>query len=168
MATADLWSLHYWYDESYENSHLKYDSSKETQNAKKNNNHQVQGNLVKETDEEIQKLLDIKVLEKSEHEDGEVISPISWYKNLMVHTGWSWTSNSSMKQWSTKQFNEEEEYEHFKMENFHSATNLMRQNCYMASVDLRRAYYSVSIHPDFRKFLKLKWRGRLYAYLMLP
>ena len=73
-----------------------------------------------------------------------------------------------MKQWSTKQFNEEEEYEHFKMENFHSATNLMRQNCYMASVDLRRAYYSVSIHPDFRKFLKLKWRGQLYAYACFP
>ena len=67
-----------------------------------------------------------------------------------------------------KQFHEDVEYEHFKMENLHSATNLMRQNCYMASVDLRHAYYSVSIHPSFRKFLKLKWRGRLYAYLMLP
>ena len=73
-----------------------------------------------------------------------------------------------MKQWSTKQFNEEEEYEHFTMENFHSATNLMRQNCYVASVDLRRTYYFVSTHPGFRKFLKLKWRGQLYAYTCFP
>ena len=54
------------------------------------------------------------------------------------------------------------------MENLHSATNFMRQNCYMASVDLRHAYYPVSIDPDFRKFLKFKWRGQLYAYTCFP
>ena len=35
-----------------------------------------------------------------------------------------------------KQYNEGVEYEHFKMENLHSATNLTRLKCYMASVDL--------------------------------
>ena len=43
---------------------------------------QVQGNLVKETDEEIQKLLDMKVLEKSEHDNREVISPIFMVKKI--------------------------------------------------------------------------------------
>lgn len=35
----------------------------------------------------------------------------------------------------------------------------------MASVDLRHAYYSVPIHPNYRKFLKFKWTGQLYAYI---
>ena len=63
-----------------------------------------------------------------------------------------------------KQFNEAVEYQHLKMENLSAATKMMRTGCYMASVDLQHAYYSVPIHPNFRKFLKFKWRGQLYAY----
>ena len=67
-----------------------------------------------------------------------------------------------------KQFNEAVEYQHLKMENLSAATKMMRRGCYMASVDLQHAYYSVPIHPNFRKFLKFKWRGQLYAYTCFP
>ena len=38
--------------------------------------------------------------------------------------------------------------QHFKMENLSAATKMMRRGCYMASVDLRHAFYSVPIHPN--------------------
>ena len=41
---------------------------------------------MKETDEEIQKLLDMKVLEESEHKKEEVIYQNFWYKSLSVYT----------------------------------------------------------------------------------
>ena len=38
----------------------------------------------------------------------------------------------------------------------------------MASVDLEKAYYSVPIHPDHRKFLRFEFMGQLYQYCVLP
>ena len=38
---------------------------------------------------------------------------------------------------------------HFKMENLKDAIALMKPGCYFASLDLKDAYYSVKIHPDF-------------------
>ena len=38
-------------------------------------------------------------------------------------------------------------YEHFKMDNYLSALELVTQECWMASLDLKDAYYSVKIHP---------------------
>ena len=44
----------------------------------------------------------------------------------------------------------------------------MKQNSYMASVDLRDAYYSVLIDEDYQKFLRFSWRGRLFQFTCLP
>ena len=44
----------------------------------------------------------------------------------------------------------------------------MKQNCYMASVDLRDAYYSVPIDEDYQKFLRFSWRGQLFQFTCLP
>lgn len=67
-----------------------------------------------------------------------------------------------------KRFNEFVTYHHFKMEGLQSAINLMTPNCYMASIDWKDAYHSVSIHPDFRKFLTFCWKGAYYYYACLP
>lgn len=40
------------------------------------------------------------------------------------------------------------------MDTLQSAIRLMKQNCYMASVDLRDAYYLVPIDEEYRKFLR--------------
>ena len=58
--------------------------------------------------------------------------------------------------------------EHFKMDNFLSAVNLVKQNCYMACVDLRDAYYAIPISAEFRKYLRFEWQGKLYQYTCLP
>ena len=55
-----------------------------------------------------------------------------------------------------KQLNKHIEYEHFKMESVQSVLNIIRPNCWMASVDLKDAFYTVPIQPDHQKFLKFK------------
>ena len=59
-------------------------------------------------------------------------------------------------------------YHHFKMDSLHAATELMTPGCFMASIDLKDAYYTVPIHPDFQKYLKFKFNGKLYQYTCLP
>ena len=48
------------------------------------------------------------------------------------------------------------------------ALNSIRKNGFMASVDLKDAYYSVLISVDDRKFLRFFWGGCLYEYNRLP
>ena len=67
-----------------------------------------------------------------------------------------------------KEFNQHVKYEHFKMENLQSATRMMQRDCFMASVDLKHAYYSVPVAPEFRKFLKFEWNGQLFSFTCLP
>ena len=100
-------------------------------------------------------LSSLGVIEKSVHEEGKVISPAF----LVQKAGGSYRMILNLKQ-----FNEAVQYENFKMEKLYSATNLTREGCYMASVDLRHAYYSVPIDPALRKYLKFRWRGQLYVY----
>ena len=54
------------------------------------------------------------------------------------------------------------------MENLKSAIICMRPNCYMASIDLKDAYYSVSIGPNHRKYLRFKWKNQLFQFTCLP
>jgi hypothetical protein len=67
-----------------------------------------------------------------------------------------------------KNLNNSIEYHHFKMDTVHSCINLMNKNCFMASLDLKDAYYSVSIHPDYQKFLKFRWKNTLYQFTAMP
>ena len=50
---------------------------------------------------------------------------------------------------------------YFKMVTLQSCINLMTKNCFMASLDLTDAYYSVSISPDSQKYSKFKVGSQL-------
>jgi len=67
-----------------------------------------------------------------------------------------------------KCFNGNVTHYHFKMDNIWSAIRLMKPGCYMASVDLKDAYYSVPICKDHKKFLKFEWKGVLYQFVCFP
>ena len=54
------------------------------------------------------------------------------------------------------------------METLRSILNLIERNCYMASLDLKDAYYSVPISLEYRKFLPFCWKGVLYQFTCLP
>ena len=60
------------------------------------------------------------------------------------------------------------EYEHFKMENVQTAIQMIRKGCYMASIDLKSAYYSVPVGKKYRKYLKFYWNGQLFHYTCFP
>lgn len=56
----------------------------------------------------------------------------------------------------------------FKMETLASVVHGLRRNDWMASIDLKDAYFHVPIHPDSRKFLRFCIQGRCYQYRVLP
>ena len=59
-------------------------------------------------------------------------------------------------------------YKHFKMESIWNAIQLMKPGCYMASVDLKDAYYSVHICMKHQKYLNISWNGTLYKFICFP
>ena len=61
-----------------------------------------------------------------------------------------------------KQFNTHVAYYHFKMDTLASAINLMKPHCFMASVNLKDAYYSVPVSAPDQKYLKFIWYGQLF------
>ena len=67
-----------------------------------------------------------------------------------------------------RSLNEFVNYQHFKTDNILSALKLMRPKCFMTSVDLKDAYYSVPIASEDRTFLKFEWEGNYYQYTCLP
>ena len=54
------------------------------------------------------------------------------------------------------------EFNHFKMERLEATCRLLTKGCFMASIDLSDAYYSVNICENDRKYLRFIWRGQLY------
>ena len=67
-----------------------------------------------------------------------------------------------------KEFNKNVVYWHFKMDNLKTSLNMMRQNCFIASIDLNDAYYSVPVALTNQKYLLFKFEGQLYKFVCLP
>ena len=64
-----------------------------------------------------------------------------------------------------KTFNEVVQYHHFEMDTLESAIRIIKPVCYMASIVLKDAYYTVAIAEEHQKFL---FDGKLYQYTCLP
>ncbi len=56
----------------------------------------------------------------------------------------------------------------FKMEGIHTVKSLMTKSCYMSSIDLKDAYYLVSIKTSHRKYLRFEWENKIYEFVCLP
>ena len=67
-----------------------------------------------------------------------------------------------------KNLNKDIEYNHFKMDTLLVALTLITPGCYMASIDLKDAYYSVPIDEQHKKFLRFRWEGQLWQFDCLP
>ena len=99
---------------------------------------------------ELDRLLSKGVIEETTHLKGEFLSSIFVRKKK---------DDSYRMILNLKDLNYSIEKKHFKMDTFLSAVNLVKQNCYMASVDLRDAYYAIPISAEFRKYLRFEWQG---------
>ena len=57
---------------------------------------------------------------------------------------------------------------HFKMDDFRTATRLMSPFCYMASIDLKDAYFLIAMHETSKKYLRFKFEQQTYEFQCLP
>jgi hypothetical protein len=107
----------------------------------------------------IQEYLSRGIISPSQHELTEFISTVflrekkNGYFRLIIL--------------NLKDFNKFVKHYHFKMDNIETCICLMKPKCFMASIDLRDAYFSVPIHPTHQKMLKFLWRGKLYQFTCL-
>ena len=99
------------------------------------------------------------VIAPCKHEEGEVMSLIftrekkDGLQRLIVNL---------------QKLNQDVTYHHFKMDTLATALTLITKDCFMASLDLKDAYYSVPIFDEHRKWLRFQWKGRLFEYNALP
>ena len=110
-------------------------------------------------DSEIAHLLELGVIEPAVHSPGEYISTIFVRKKK---------SGKYCMILNLKGLNKHIEKHDYKMDTLRSAVRLMTPNCFMASIDLKDAYYIVSIAEEHRKYLRFYWQGCLYQYTSMP
>ena len=108
---------------------------------------------------EINKLLSNRVLEVTEHSDNEIISDIFLRDKK---------DGSHRMILNLKKLNLYAEKVHFKMDTLHTITKLVEKDCFMASIDLKDAYYFVPITREDRKCLRFLWQGTLFQFTCLP
>ena len=110
-------------------------------------------------DKENKSLLDEGVIAPCDHEPSEFISPIFTVPKK---------DGNVRLILNLKNLNMFIKNSHFKMDTIHIILKLVTQNCWMVSLDLKDAYYSVKIHFDFLKYLKFTYHGLLYKYTVFP
>ena len=54
------------------------------------------------------------------------------------------------------------------METIGFAVQLINEGDYMASIDLKDAYFSIPIHVNDRKYLRFMWRDQLLEFVCMP
>ena len=94
---------------------------------------------------EIKKLFKKKVVVRSTRESNEFISGIFTRSKK---------DGSERMILNLKNFDKFVNYKHLKMESINNILNIIRPNVYMASIDLKDAFFSVPIHPTHQKYLK--------------
>ena len=101
-------------------------------------------------DNEIEKFLQKEIITLSSFEDGQVISPIFTRAKK---------DGSHRVTFNLKRLNESVSYHHFKMDTLETAIKLIRPSCFMTSIDLKDAYYSILVALEHQKYLKFIWRN---------
>ena len=107
---------------------------------------------------EIKELLKLGVIIEVVREEYQVISPI--FVREKKNGEYRMVLN-------LKKLNQHIPYKHFKMESFELALNLITTNMFMASVDLRHAYYSIKIAEEQQKYFCFAWDGQTYQFTCL-
>ena len=110
-------------------------------------------------DKAIVQLLNQGVITKSTNEADQVVS------NIFFRTK---KDNSLRIILNIKKLNAQLKSEKFKMHSVLSAIALITPGCFMASIDLSSAYYSLPIHKDHKKYFKFFWNNSLYQYECVP
>ena len=54
------------------------------------------------------------------------------------------------------------------MESLKQALHIVRRESYLASIDIKDAFYSIPIHESHRKYLKFIWKGNMFQFCAMP
>ena len=108
---------------------------------------------------ELLKLEEKGVIQESHEEHGQYVS------NIFIRPKKNGAHRLIL---NLKVLNQDVDYHHFKMDTIHTCVDLLTKGCFMASLDLRDAYYSVPIHGQYQKYLKFNWEDTLYKFTCLP
>lgn len=58
--------------------------------------------------------------------------------------------------------------QHFMLESLDTAIWMVKRNAFMSTIDLQDAYFTVEVHPSYRKFLKFRWDSKLFQFKAVP
>ena len=108
---------------------------------------------------EIKKLLNKGVIVSTDRETDDFISPIFLREKK---------DGSHRMILNLKALNKSIVYHHFKMDTLGSVIRLIRPNCFMATIDLKDANYSVPVSEKHQKYLKFHWKDKLLQVYMFP
>ena len=108
---------------------------------------------------EIYNLLCKVVISLSPHEEGEFVSPIFLTPKK---------DESFRMILNLKKFYQFVRNKHFKVESLHHVITMMKPSCFMASLDIRDAYYSVLIYKSHQRYLKFVWWSQIFQFTCLP
>ena len=108
---------------------------------------------------EIETLLDKQAIVVTTLEEGSFLYPVFTTEKA---------DGSARFILNLKRFNTSIQYVHFKMESMDNVLHMMTPNVWMASIDLKDAYYSIQVHPAHQKYLTFFWDSRYYKFVCLP
>ena len=110
-------------------------------------------------DAEVQALLKKGVISESTVDKGD------YYSNLFTTPKKDGSYRTIL---NLKFLNKECDTKHFKMESLKQAIHMVRPNAYLASIDIKDAFYTVPIHPTHRKYLKFMWSAKPHQFNSMP
>ena len=67
-----------------------------------------------------------------------------------------------------KRLNQSVKTEHFKMEGIHMLKDLLKAGDWMATIDLKDAYFMIPMAQEDREFLRFQWKDKAYQFNCLP
>lgn len=109
--------------------------------------------------QEINNLMDKNAIEECEDCEGQFVS--SYFLTPKA-------DGSSRFIINLRKLNEFIDTCRFKMEDIRSVKSLLTQGAYMCSIDLKDAYFLVPIHIKHRKYLRFKFKNKLFQFTCLP
>ena len=110
-------------------------------------------------EEEIRNLIKKQVLVECDYVQGEFPSPIFSVQKK---------NSTILLILNLMQLNQHIPYIHFKVENIGTVLDKLIENCFMATLDLKDAYYCVKFDPGTQKYLRFVYNIKLYQYTVYP
>lgn len=110
-------------------------------------------------DDCVQQVLQTGAIEKCQDQEGQFISTV--FTVPKSSGGYRFVIN-------LKQLNQFIAAPHFKMEDIRSALSIIRQNDFLAVLDQKDAYHKIAICYRSRKYLRFRWKSKLYQFTCLP